>query len=247
VSNLLSVEDLNAFYGDSQVLFDVSIELGSNEVVGIFGRNGMGKTTLLNSLVNRIDRKTGTVTYRGQDVSEWSTHEIIREGIAYVPEEREIFPALSVRENLQLAMSSSVSEEEIEERIQNVFSQFERLRERQNQRGGTLSGGEQQMLAIGRALVTDPDLLLLDEPTEGLAPQIVQDVIRTIKKIRDQDIPILLVEQNLNTVLEVADRVYILEQGKNVYEGTVPELRDDEATQQEFLGVGTELTEKMND
>jgi len=236
VSNLLSVEDLNAFYGDSQVLFDVSIELGSNEVVGIFGRNGMGKTTLLNSLVNRIDRKTGTVTYRGQDVSEWSTHEIIREGIAYVPEEREIFPALSVRENLQLAMSSSVSEEEIEERIQNVFSQFERLRERQNQRGGTLSGGEQQMLAIGRALVTDPDLLLLDEPTEGLAPAIIDDVVEILESLIASDRAVLIVEQNINRMLPLIDRGYMIQTGQIVEEGD-SEFLGDEALQDKYLTV----------
>lgn len=236
MSNLLSVEDLNAFYGDSQVLFDVSIELGSNEVVGIFGRNGMGKTTLLNSLVNRIDRKTGTVTYRGQDVSEWSTHEIIREGIAYVPEEREIFPALSVRENLQLAMSSSVSEEEIEERIQNVFSQFERLRERQNQRGGTLSGGEQQMLAIGRALVTDPDLLLLDEPTEGLAPAIIDDVVEILESLIASDRAVLIVEQNINRMLPLIDRGYMIQTGQIVEEGD-SEFLGDEALQDKYLTV----------
>jgi len=236
VSNLLSVEDLNAFYGDSQVLFDVSIELGSNEVVGIFGRNGMGKTTLLNSLVNRIDRKTGTVTYRGQDVSEWSTHEIIREGIAYVPEEREIFPALSVRENLQLAMSSSVSEEEIEERIQNVFSQFERLRERRNQRGGTLSGGEQQMLAIGRALVTDPDLLLLDEPTEGLAPAIIDDVVEILESLIASDRAVLIVEQNINRMLPLIDRGYMIQTGQIVEEGD-SEFLGDEALQDKYLTV----------
>ena len=122
MSELLAVEGLDAYYGDSQVLFDVSIDIGTNDVVGIFGRNGMGKTTLLNSLVNRIDRKTGTVRYRGQDVSEWSPHEIIREGIAYVPEEREIYPALSVRENLDLAMTSSVDEAERDEAIRDIIT-----------------------------------------------------------------------------------------------------------------------------
>ncbi|WP_336023807.1 ABC transporter ATP-binding protein [Halobellus salinisoli] len=236
MSELLSVENLNSFYGDSQVLFDVSIELGSNDVVGVFGRNGMGKTTLLNSLVNRIDRKTGTITYRGQDVSEWSTHEIIQGGIAYVPEEREIYPALSVRENLELAMSSSVSDSDREERMQNVFSQFERLGERQEQRGGTLSGGEQQMLAIGRALVTDPDLLILDEPTEGLAPTIIDDVVEILESLIAGDRAVLIAEQNINRMLPLIDRGYMIQTGQIVEEGDSAFLRD-EKLQDKYLTV----------
>jgi branched-chain amino acid transport system ATP-binding protein len=236
VSELLSVEDLNAFYGDSQVLFDVSMNLGTNDVVGVFGRNGMGKTTLLNSLVNRIDRKTGTVTYRGQDVSQWSPHEIIREGIAYVPEEREIYPALSVRENLDLAMSSDVGDDVREERIQNVFTQFERLGERQNQRGGTLSGGEQQMLAIGRALVTDPDLLLLDEPTEGLAPTIIDDVVEILESLVTGDRAVLIAEQNINRMLPLIDRGYMIQTGQIVEEGD-SEFLGDEEIQDKYLTV----------
>ena len=236
MSDLLTVEDLNTFYGDSQVLFDVSIELDTNDVVGIFGRNGMGKTTLLNSLVNRIDRKTGTVTYRGKDISEWATNEIIREGIAYVPEEREIFPALSVRENLELAMSSDVGDEASEERIQNVFTQFERLGERQNQRGGTLSGGEQQMLAIGRALVTDPDLLLLDEPTEGLAPAIIDDVVEILESLVTGDRAVLIVEQNIQRMLPLIDRGYMIQTGRIVEEGDSEYLGDEEI-QEQYLTV----------
>ena len=236
MSELLSVEDLNAFYGDSQVLFDVSMNLGTNDVVGVFGRNGMGKTTLLNSLVNRIDRKTGTVTYRGQDVSQWSPHEIIREGIAYVPEEREIYPALSVRENLDLAMSSDVGDDVREDRIQNVFTQFERLGERQNQRGGTLSGGEQQMLAIGRALVTDPDLLLLDEPTEGLAPTIIDDVVEILESLVTGDRAVLIAEQNINRMLPLIDRGYMIQTGQIVEEGD-SEFLGDEGIQDKYLTV----------
>ncbi|MFD1600002.1 ABC transporter ATP-binding protein [Halobellus rarus] len=236
MSELLTVEDLNAFYGDSQVLFDVSIELGTNDVVGIFGRNGMGKTTLLNSLVNRIDRKTGTVTYRGQDVSAWSPHEIVREGIAYVPEEREIYPALSVRENLELAMTSDIGDDAREERIQNVFTQFERLGERQEQRGGTLSGGEQQMLAIGRALVTDPDLLLLDEPTEGLAPAIIDDVVDILESLVTGDRAVLIAEQNINRMLPLIDRGYMIQTGRIVEEGDSDHLSD-EAIHDKYLTV----------
>ncbi|SDX94960.1 ABC transporter ATP-binding protein [Halobellus clavatus] len=228
MSDLLTVEDLNAFYGSSQILFDVSIDVGDNEVIGIFGRNGMGKTTLLDSLVNRIDRKTGRVTYRGEDISEWSTHEIIREQIAYVPEDREIYPALTVRENLELATPSGVSDDVREERIQNVFSQFERLGEREKQRGGTLSGGEQQMLAIGRGLVSDPDLLLLDEPTEGLAPAIIDDVVEILESLVTGDRTVLIVEQNIKRMLPLIDRGYIIQTGEIVEEGDSEYLSDEE-------------------
>lgn len=232
MSDLLTVEDLSAFYGSSQVLFDVSIDVGDNEVVGIFGRNGMGKTTLLDSLVNRIDRKTGRVTYRDQDISELSTHEIIRKEVAYVPEGREIYPALTVRENLDLSTPSSVPDDVREDRIQNVFSQFERLGEREKQRGGTLSGGEQQMLAIGRGLVSDPELLLLDEPTEGLAPAIIDDVVGILESLVASDRAVLIVEQNIKRMLPLVDRGYMIETGRIVEEGDSEYLSDEEIHEQ---------------
>ncbi|MFB6354002.1 MAG: ABC transporter ATP-binding protein [Halobacteriales archaeon] len=236
MSDLLRGRDLCAFYGESQILFDVSIDVAQNEVVGIFGRNGMGKTTLLESLVNRIDRKTGTVEYRGEDITDWAPHDIIREGIAYVPADREVYPALTVRENLELATSKDLSDDERDRRIQAVFEQFERLDERAEQRGGTLSGGEQQMLAIGRALVTEPDLLLLDEPTEGLAPIIVDGVVDVLETIGEQDRSVLLVEQNINRTLPLIERGYILENGRIVAEGD-SEYLGDESLQEEHLTV----------
>lgn len=236
MSDLLTVRDLSAYYGESQVLFDVDIDVEEDGVIGIFGRNGMGKTTLLDSIVNRIDRKTGTVRYRGTDITDWPTHDIIREDIAYVPEDREIYPALSVRENLELATPRGLSDEEISERIRNVYDRFERLEERADQRGGTLSGGEQQMLAIGRALVTEPDLLLLDEPTEGLAPIIVDDVVSALEGLADQDRAVLLVEQNITKTLPLIERGYIIEGGEMVVEGSTERLSD-ETLHEKYLTV----------
>ena len=236
MSDILSVRDLCAYYGESQVLFDVSIDVDETGVVGIFGRNGMGKTTLLNSIVNRIDRKTGTVQYRGTDITDWETHEIIREKVAYVPEDREVYPALTVRENLELATPRDLSSDEKEERIGRVFDQFERLEERAKQRSGTLSGGEQQMLAIGRALITEPDLLLLDEPTEGLAPIIIDDVVDVLEELTGQDRAVLVVEQNISEILPLIERGYIIETGQIVAEGDAQHLSD-ESLHDKYLTV----------
>ncbi|WP_435183579.1 ABC transporter ATP-binding protein [Halobellus sp. EA9] len=236
MSDILTVENLDAFYGESQVLFDVSLSVDENGVVGIFGRNGMGKTTILESIVNRIDRKTGTVRFRDRDISGLAPHEIIRDKIAYVPEDREIYTALTVRENLELATPKGLSEAEQEERIANVFDRFERLDERSAQLGGTLSGGEQQMLAIGRGLVTDPDLLLLDEPTEGLAPIIVDEVVEVLDDLVTQNRAVLLVEQNITRTLPLIDRGYIIESGRIVADGDDEALGDEEL-HEEYLTV----------
>ncbi|WP_247004136.1 ABC transporter ATP-binding protein [Halosolutus gelatinilyticus] len=236
MSDLLTVRDLSAYYGESQVLFDVDIDVEKNGVIGIFGRNGMGKTTLLDSIVNRIDRKAGTIRFRGTDITDWPTHDIIRQDIAYVPEDREIYPALSVRENLEVATPKGLSDEVKAERIRTVYDRFERLEERAGQRGGTLSGGEQQMLAIGRALVTEPDLLLLDEPTEGLAPIIVDDVVSALEELAARDQAVLLVEQNITKTLPLIERGYIIEGGEIVVEGTADRLSD-ETLHEEYLTI----------
>lgn len=236
MSESLTVEELNAYYAESQILFDVSISVGENDVVGVFGRNGMGKTTLLESIVNRIDRKTGTIRYRGQEITTMAPHEIVREKIAYVPEDREIYTALTVRENLELAVPKDTDDAVKEERIGEVFDRFDRLEARATQRGGTLSGGEQQMLAIGRALVGGPDLLLLDEPTEGLAPLIIEEVIEVLNDLVSQNRAVLLVEQNINRTLPLIDRGYIIESGRIVANGDA-EFLDDESLHGEYLTV----------
>lgn len=236
MSDLLSVSDLDAFYGESQVLFDVSLRVDEDEVVGLFGRNGMGKTTLLESIVNRIDRKTGSVRYRDQDITDWSTHDIIRNDIAYVPEDREIYPALTVRENLELAAPRTVSDAVVEQRIAEIFDRFDRLEERVTYKGGTLSGGEQQMLAIARGLIKDPDLLLLDEPTEGLAPIIVEEVVDVLGELAAENRSVFFVEQNINRMLPLVDRGYLIENGRIVADGDAAVLGD-ESLQEKHLAI----------
>ncbi|SDX74653.1 ABC transporter ATP-binding protein [Halobellus clavatus] len=233
---ILAVEEISSSYGSGLVLEDVSLTVGKGEVVGLLGRNGAGKTTTLRSITGVIKPRSGKIEFRGQDITALSDHEISNLGISYVVEERAVFPDLTVEENLRMG---GIKQPSGIMTIEEIFEWMPRLDERKELKASKLSGGEQQMLAIGRALRGKTELLLLDEPTEGLAPQIVEDVIDAIERIQEQDIPILVVEQNLNTIFEVADRVFILEQGRNVYEGTVAELRDDTETQQQYLGVGT--------
>lgn len=234
---LLAVEDLDAFYGESKILFDVSIEVGHNELVGIFGRNGMGKTTLLRSIVNRVvDDRNGRILFDGEDVTDWDTHDIVRRGISYVPEERAIYADLTVRENLELAAPRSMSDDRIDARIGDLYDRFPRLEERRSRKGGTLSGGEQQMLAIARGLLPEPKVLLLDEPTEGLAPVIVNDVLQILRDIAEQDRSVLLVEQNISKTLPLIARGYMMENGRIVVDGDTDRLGDEEL-QERYLTV----------
>lgn len=232
---LLSVSDLDAFYGDSQVLFDISFDIHDQEVVGIFGRNGMGKTTLLRSILNQVDH-TGAVTFEGENIAKLKPYEITRRGVAYVPEDRAIYSELSVEENINLAAPRGVDDDEIDRRLDRIIEMFPNLRDRFNQPGGTLSGGEQQMLAIARGLITQPKLLLLDEPTEGLAPVIIDDLMETLAELANEDWTIVLVEQNINRTLPIVDRGYFIENGRIVAEGDDDKLAD-ETLQQEFLTI----------
>ncbi|WP_410767470.1 ABC transporter ATP-binding protein [Haloferax sp. DFSO60] len=239
---LLTVERINSAYGKSQVLRDVSLEVGNGEVVALLGRNGAGKTTTLRSISGVIKPFEGTIEFDGTDITSLPDHEISRLGVSYVAEERAIFPDLTVAENLEMGR---VNRDDGVFSIEEVYELLPRLEERSGQLASHLSGGEQQMLVIARAVVGQTKLLLLDEPTEGLAPQIVEDVLDIIEHVSDQGIPILLVEQNLNAVLEVSDRNYILNKGEIVYEGTTTALQADDETQQQYLGVGASITDDL--
>jgi branched-chain amino acid transport system ATP-binding protein len=227
---MLSLDNIHAFYGKSHILHGVSLDVGRGEIVSLLGRNGAGKTTTLKSIVGIVPPREGHIHFEGSPIEGRPTHEIARLGIALVPEHRGIFATLSVQENLAVALRPGSAWG-----IEDVFTHFPRLRERRNSRGGNLSGGEQQMLAIARALVNAPKLLLLDEPTEGLAPVIVDELIGIIAGIRAHGIPILLVEQNLGVCMELADRHYVLEQGRIVYSGTREEFRGAEAVRERYL------------
>ncbi len=230
---LLRVEGLHTYYGASHILQGVDLSIAPGSVVSLMGRNGAGKTTTLRSIMRLTPARRGTVTFDGEDVSGTKTYEIARRGIALVPETRNIFPSLSVRENLTIARKPGPDGWTLER----VFELFPRLAERQANGGAQLSGGEQQMLAIARALVTDPRLLLLDEPGEGLAPLIVQEIYRTLERLKAEGMTMLLVEKNFAFATQLADHVYILGKGQMRWDGTGDALRDAEDVKHTWLGV----------
>ncbi len=228
---MLRIEALAAAYGTTQVLFDVSLEVGGGEVVGLLGRNGMGKTTLIRSLFNLTRRVGGSVTFEGHDLASEPPHAVARLGLALVPEGRQIFPNLSVEENLVAAGRPG------DWRLERVFELFPRLAERRHIPGCSLSGGEQQMLAIGRALLTNPRLLILDEATEGLAPAVRGEIWQRIRALRATGISILLVDPHLGRLLELTDRNVILENGRSVWHGSSAELGAAPELQRRYLAV----------
>ncbi len=228
---MLEVDAIHTYYGESHVLHGVSLRVAPGEAVALLGRNGAGKTTAIRSIVGFTPPRAGRVVFEGQAIERWPAYRIARRGLALVPQGRRIFAPLSVRENLGLGARSSGWT------FERVFELFPRLRERQAQLGGTLSGGEQQMLAIARALLTNGRLLLLDEPSEGLAPLIVREIGTTLLALKAQRLSLLLVEQNYHLALRVADRVYVMNKGQIVYQGTPAELEADEEVKRRYLGV----------
>jgi branched-chain amino acid transport system ATP-binding protein len=228
----LEVEGLHTYYGESHVLHGVSLRVDPGEVLAILGRNGMGKTTLIRSIVGFTPPREGRVRYKDTELTTLPPYRMVDLGMALVPQGRRVFPSLSVRENLDVARHGTGQWS-----LEQVYALFPRLRERAGNRANKLSGGEQQMLAIGRALMSNPDLLLLDEPTEGLAPLLVREVGRVLAELKRGGLSILLVEQNLGLALSVADRIHVLSRGQIVHTGTPGELMRNDDVKHRYLGV----------
>jgi branched-chain amino acid transport system ATP-binding protein len=231
--SLLEVERINSFYGDSHILFDVSLEVGKNEVVALLGRNGAGKTTTLRTIMGVLAPRGGRIRLDGREIQGLPPYEIARMGLQLVPEERAIFGQLTVEENLRLAALTA----EKAWSLDRIYEFFPRLQERRRSRGRQLSGGEQQMLAIARALIRDAQIILLDEPFEGLAPLIVRDLVRVSRELAAQGRTILVVEQNVVAALSFSDRVYVVNNGHVVWQGTPAALEADPALMKTHLGV----------
>src|SRR5436305_2616151 len=233
---LLEVDDLHTFYGNIEALKGVSLRVGEGEVVTLIGANGAGKSTTLRSISGLTPPRTGVVRFRGRDISVTPAQDIVRMGISHAPEGRRIFPRLTVMDNLLLGAFLR-RDEGIQNDLERVFKLFPRLEERRKQKGGTMSGGEQQMLAIGRALMANPDLLLLDEPSMGLAPILVERIYETVAEINRQGTTILLVEQNANFALEISHRSYVLETGQIVLSDDAEALRENDDVKKAYLGI----------
>jgi len=233
---MLEINGLETAYGQSQVLFGMELNVGKGEVVTLLGRNGMGKTTTLHSVMGLVPSRSGNIRFQGQELRELPSYQIAKTGLSLVPEGRQIFPNLTVLENL-VATASNRSQSENPWNLDRVFDLFPRLPNRIHHMGNQLSGGEQQMLAIGRALMTNPKLLILDEATEGLAPLIRNEIWNCVSNLKSAGQSILLVDKNIDALTRIADRHYIIEKGKVVWEGTSSELQGDQDLQHRFLGV----------
>ena len=234
---LLEVQDLNVYYGAIHALQGISFTVNEGEIVSLIGANGAGKSTTLRTVSGLLRPRKGFVKFKGQDITMTPAEQIVKLGIGQVPEGRKIFAPLTVRENLEMGAYTRNDPIEIEQSMQRAFASFPRLKERINQLGGTLSGGEQQMLATARGLMSRPTLLLMDEPSMGLSPILVEEIFRIIQEINSQGTSILLVEQNALMALSVAHRAYVLETGRIVLEGTAKELRENPKVKAAYLGV----------
>ena len=231
---MLQVDHIDTFYGETQALFKVSLMVGQGEVVALLGPNGAGKTTVLRSILGLTPARSGTMHFDDRDITRAATHELARRGIGWVPDDRRIFPTLTVARNLAIARKSTRFRSWTEKDCFEIFSALEYLMHRECE---NLSGGEMQMVAISRALIGAPGLVLFDEPSQGLAPKVVQDVMKTILRLKSEGISVLVVEQNVQSALAVADRAYVMNLGTIVHEGPAAELRDDPALRRKWLGV----------
>ena len=231
---MLEVHDLHAYYGKSHILQGVDFRVGEGEIVSLLGRNGVGRSTTIKAIMGDVDR-TGSVKFKGREIVGCKPHQVAHCGLGYVPENRDIFPQLTVRENLILGMKRTQADGRW--RMDDMFELFPRLRERADTPGGVLSGGEQQMLTICRTLMGDPDLMMIDEPTEGLAPKMVELVANLLERIAARGVAILLVEQKLTIALRISKRLYVMGHGRIVFEGTADTLKANEAVRKEWLEV----------
>ena len=237
-THLVSVEDIHTFYGKSHILHGVSLTVGPGEVVGLLGRNGVGKSTTLKTIMGLVNSSQGRVVFNGQPVTNLPAHKLARLGIGYVPEDRRIFRQLTVAENLRTGLDrAGLTDVRRQELLDKVFAYFPVLAERRNQDGGTLSGGEQQMLSIARAMMLEPKIILLDEPTEGLMPRMVSQIRAIIEALHHEGVAILLVEQNVPLTLEASQRVYIMEKGAIRHHAVASELSIDDPIIHQYLGV----------
>jgi branched-chain amino acid transport system ATP-binding protein len=234
---MLLVENLSVFHGDAQALDGVTLEVKQGEIIAIVGANGAGKTSLIRTIAGMHKPAAGRVVYRGEEIAGWPSHRVCNLGIGQVAEGRQIFPSLTVAENLAMGAMLPRGRAQREETLQRVYRMFPRLLERQHQAAGTLSGGEQQMLAIGRCLMASPDLVMFDEPSLGLAPAIVQQVLKTIHELNREGLTCVLVEQNVAVSLKLASRAYVLENGRITLSGTGDELLADDRVRQAYLGL----------
>ena len=233
---MLEVKGLQVYYGVIQALKDVSFEVNQGEVIALIGANGAGKTTTLHTLTGLLPAKAGSIYFEGEDITKVPAHKIVEKGIAHVPEGRRVFADLTVYENLIMGAYTRKDKKEIAENLENVYKRFPRLKERKNQKAGTMSGGEQQMLAMGRALMSNPKMIVMDEPSMGLSPIFVNEIFDIIEKVSASGTTVLLVEQNAKKALSIADRAYVLETGKIVLSGDANVLMNDDSIKKAYLG-----------
>ena len=234
--SMLEIKDLEVYYGMIQAIKGVSFDVNEGEVIGLIGANGAGKTTILHTITGLLNAKKGSVWFEGKDITKVPAHKIVSMGMAHVPEGRRVFANLTVLQNLKMGAYTRKDKNEIDQTLENIYKRFPRLKERQNQLAGTLSGGEQQMLAMGRALMSHPKIILMDEPSMGLSPIFVNEIFDIIKSVSAGGTTVLLVEQNAKKALSIADRAYVLETGKIVLSGKASDLLNNDSIKKAYLG-----------